>query len=78
MRKRHWSYQGEKNRNAIVRAGGPCQIAGVGCTGWVQTADHITPKILGGPDVMENLRGSCYVCNSRKGRRATEETTGRE
>jgi HNH endonuclease len=68
LRKRHWSYQGEKNR-AIVLRRGYCEIGMEGCTGRAETVDHIIPKILGGPDIIENLRAACWHCNMSKGKR---------
>lgn len=68
MRKRHWSYQGEKNR-AIVLRRGYCEIGLDGCTGRAETVDHIIPHSLGGPDIIENLRAACWFCNMSKGKR---------
>lgn len=36
-------------------------------------ADHIIPRSQGGPDTMENLRGSCHACHSR---RTSDENRG--
>jgi 5-methylcytosine-specific restriction endonuclease McrA len=74
VRKRHWSYQGEKNRLAVLkRDGRRCQIQGVGCLVVANAVDHIVPHSLGGSDAIENLRAACKHCNSAKGRRMTEE-----
>lgn len=70
MRKRHWSYQGEKNRNAVVRAQLPCALALPGCTGLGTQADHRVPRGLGGSDAMENLQPACANCNNVKNGRA--------
>jgi hypothetical protein len=68
MRKRHWSYQGEKNRLIVLRRG-YCEIGLEGCTGRAETVDHIIPHSLGGPDIIENLRAACWFCNMSKGKR---------
>lgn len=72
MRRRHWSYQGERNRNAIIAMHLPCAIAGPGCTGLGTEVDHIVARILGGPDIMANLRPACEHCNRAKGWREAE------
>ncbi len=42
------------------------------------TVDHITPRILGGPTMVDNLALSCYGCNQHKSTRssAADPTTG--
>ena len=37
------------------------------------TLDHITPKVLGGLTVPENLCGACITCNGSKGHRDWRE-----
>jgi 5-methylcytosine-specific restriction endonuclease McrA len=75
MRKRHWSYTGEKNRKRVLAAAAyRCQIVGPGCTGVADTVDHIIPKAHGGPDIIENLRASCWMCNQRKGVRVVSDS----
>jgi 5-methylcytosine-specific restriction endonuclease McrA len=29
-------------------------------------ADHVIPKVAGGEDSLENVRGTCATCNARK------------
>jgi 5-methylcytosine-specific restriction endonuclease McrA len=74
MRKRHWSYQGERNR-AIVLRRGYCELQlDEECTRRAETVDHIIPKSLGGPDIIENLRAACWHCNMSKGKRMDTPT----
>lgn len=37
------------------------------CRGPATTADHITPRSLGGSDDLDNLRPACKRCNSSRG-----------
>lgn len=41
------------------------------------TIDHVTPRIAGGTDDLDNLVLACPECNSRKGTRTYEEFTKR-
>lgn len=73
LSKRHWTYQGEKNRK-VVLSRGYCEIGLDGCTGRAETVDHIIPKGLGGPDNIENLRAACWHCNMSKGKRLVAQS----
>ena len=59
-------YGGRWNRlSKLVRARDPiCTMQG--CERPSEHADHIIPKSRGGQDTMENLRGLCKPCHSRK------------
>ena len=71
MRKRHWSYRGEKLRLAVLqRDNYECQIRGPNCTGYAGTVDHIHPRAWGGAEHPDNLRAACKACNMGKGARA--------
>ena len=39
----------------------------------IATADHLTPKALGGNNLLSNLVACCYVCNHAKGNRTEEQ-----
>lgn len=47
----------------VLRTSSVCWI----CRGTATTADHITPRSLGGGDELENLRPACKPCNSSRG-----------
>ena len=54
----------------IVLAEEPiCQLRFPGCTTIATTADHILPRVHGGPTVLGNLRASCAHCNMSRGAR---------
>ncbi|QRY40856.1 HNH endonuclease [Microbacterium hominis] len=53
----------EALRAAVLeRDGGICVYCGNEAT----TADHVTPKALGGRDELANLVAACLKCNGRK------------
>jgi len=41
----------------------------------LMTKDHITPKIEGGQDTLENLQPMCAICNELKGKEGMQEIT---
>jgi 5-methylcytosine-specific restriction endonuclease McrA len=45
------------------------------CRGTATTADHITPRSLGGDDQLANLRPACRSCNSSRGTAPNPFTT---
>lgn len=47
-----------------------CRYCGIGDD---LTIDHITPRLQGGGDEVENLAVACRSCNSRKGGRTPEQ-----
>lgn len=38
----------------------------------LMTKDHITPKALGGLDILENYQTMCKICNEQKGSKFTK------
>jgi hypothetical protein len=48
----------------LHRDGYRCQICKVADA---TDADHIWPRVAGGPDRLENLQAACGPCNKRKG-----------
>lgn len=66
-----WKGKYRDDRTAMVLAiSATCWI----CRGPASTADHITPRSLGGDDEPENLRPCCRSCNSRRGTTANPFT----
>lgn len=52
---------------AVIDFYGPeCWLQLPGCTRWATTKDHVIPVDHGGSDAMENLRGACSPCNSKR------------
>lgn len=62
-------------RARVIREEPVCRLQLSCCTRWSTTADHIIP-VSHRPDlkyVRQNLRGSCYPCNMRRGNRPLSE-----
>ena len=55
----------------LAAAGWQCQWPG--CHRRATTVDHVTPLAYGGSNAAENLRASCWTCNSRGGAAVTNE-----
>lgn len=51
----------------LLRDEGRCRMGLEGCTGVATTVDHVVPKVLGGQDVLSNLRAACSSCNTKAG-----------
>lgn len=54
-------------RTVLARDRYVCQLAYPGCHGRATEADHIVPRLFGGPDTLDNLRAACAHCNRRRG-----------
>lgn len=67
---RHLRYPPEYEANRLIaleRDNYECQLRLAGCTDVATTADHITPRHLGGGHDLGNLRAACSHCNSARG-----------
>ena len=53
-------------RQALARDGYQCRACGQVVHGKRAHVDHITPKALGGSDLLENLQTLCATCHQRK------------
>lgn len=54
-------------RVVLERDGYSCQLDG--CGAYADHVDHVTPRIAGGSDALENLRALCAFHNLSKGSR---------
>ncbi|MCW5733484.1 MAG: HNH endonuclease [Enhydrobacter sp.] len=52
---------------AVIKRDPVCATPGCGRPS--TRADHRQPRALGGPDTMENLRGTCESCHNRRSAR---------
>lgn len=61
----HWwgRYATEMSRLTLATHAPVCHM----CGEFADTADHVTPRSLGGGDDPENLLPACRSCNSRRG-----------
>jgi 5-methylcytosine-specific restriction endonuclease McrA len=50
-------------RHVLNTQGRTCWI----CGGRATSADHVTPRSLGGDDTDANLRPACQPCNAKRG-----------
>lgn len=60
-----WSWS-RLRAKVMRRDRGQCQIGGPACVIWASEVDHITPRIAGGTDAMDNLRAVCKPCHKRR------------
>ena len=59
---RGYGYRWSQLRLIVLRAQPACAVCGAPAT----DVDHITPKRLGGEDVLDNLQPLCHACHTRK------------
>ncbi len=56
-------------RQSKMRRAQNCAYCGCVLTRDNRSVDHVIPRVLGGPDVLRNMKIVCKPCNSRKGER---------
>ena len=62
----------QRNRRIVLEAANyRCYVTG--CRNRATTADHITPLILGGSHLVQNLRAACWHHNSQGGAEITNQ-----